>query len=144
MINGKEDCVFCKLVNGQFPISTVFEDDRVIGAMDIQPVNTGHLLVFPKIHAVHLTDLDPDLGAHLFKVAMRMSDALRASGIRCEGVNLLLADGEVAGQEIPHVHIHVIPRFSGDGFGFRFDDSYYILPERAELDEAARKIVQGL
>ena len=144
MINGKEDCVFCKLVNGQFPISTVYEDDRVICAMDIQPVNTGHLLVFPKTHAAHLADMGPDLRAHLFKVAMRMSDALRASGVRCEGVNLLIADGEAAGQEIPHVHLHVIPRFDGDGFGFRFDDSYFVLPERDNLDEAARKIAQSL
>ena len=110
MINGKEDCILCKLVNGQFPISTVYEDDGVIAAVDIQPVNTGHLLVFPKIHAAHLADLNPDLGAHLFTVAMRASEALRSSGVRCEGVTLKLVDGDVAGQEIHHVHLHVIPR----------------------------------
>ena len=140
MINGQEDCVFCKVVNGQEPVSTVYEDDSVIVILDIQPVNQGHLLVFPKTHAVHLEDLAPDLGAHLFKVAMRMSEALRASDIPCEGVNLLLADGEAAGQEIPHVHLHVIPRFESDGFGFKFDESYFTLPEREELDDAARKI----
>ena len=140
MINGQEDCVFCKVVNGQEPVSTVYEDDSVIVILDIQPVNQGHLLVLPKTHAVHLEDLDPDLGAHVFKVAMRMSEVLRASDIRCEGVNLLLADGEVAGQEIPHVHLHVIPRFDGDGFGFKFDESYWVLPIREELDEIASKI----
>ena len=140
MINGQEDCVFCKVVNGQEPVSTVYEDDSVIVILDIQPVNQGHLLVIPKTHAVYLEDLAPDLGAHLFKVAMRMSEALRASDIPCEGVNLLLADGEAAGQEIPHVHLHVIPRFESDGFGFKFDESYFTLPEREELDDAARKI----
>ena len=140
MINGQEDCVFCKVVNGQEPVSAVYDDDSVIVILDIQPVNQGHLLVIPKTHVVHLEGLASDLGGHLFKVAMRMSEALRASDIRCEGVNLLLADGEVAGQEIPHVHLHVIPRFDGDGFGFKFDDSYWVLPIREELDEIASKI----
>ena len=143
-IKGSEDCIFCKLVNGQLPLSAVYEDDRVIGAMDIQPVNAGHVLIFPKIHAAHLADLPPDLGAHMFKVAMKLSGALRASGVRCEGVNLMLADGEAAGQEIFHVHLHVFPRFEGDGFGFRFDESYFPLPEREELDEVAGKIRAAL
>jgi histidine triad (HIT) family protein len=144
MTPGSEDCIFCKLVNGQLPISTVYEDDRVMGAMDIQPVNTGHVLIFPKTHAARLADLSPDLGAHVFKVAMKVSEALRASGVRCEGVNLLLADGEAAGQEISHVHLHVFPRFKGDGFGFRFDESYFILPEREKLDETASEIRDAL
>ena len=122
----------------------VYEDDSVMVAMDIQPVNTGHLLVFPKTHAARLADLRPDLGAHMFKVAMEVSEALRASGVRCEGVNLLIADGEAAGQEIPHVHLHVIPRFKGDGFGFRFDESYFVLPEREELNETASEIREAL
>ena len=140
MINGQEDCVFCKVVNGQGPVSTVYEDDSVIVILDIQPVNQGHLLVLPKTHASYLAELDQDLGAHMFKTAMRAVEALRSSGVRCEGVNLLLADGEIAGQEINHVHLHVIPRFDGDGFGFKFDDSYWVLPDRSELDEIANKI----
>jgi histidine triad (HIT) family protein len=144
MIVGNEGCIICKLVNGQLPISKIYEDDRVIGAMDIQPVNTGHLLIFPKNHAARLADLHPETGAHMFKMAMKVSEALRASGVRCEGVNLLLADGEAAGQEIFHVHLHVIPRFEGDGFGFRFDESYFVLPEREELDETASEIRDAL
>lgn len=125
-------------------MSTVYEDDRVITVMDIQPINTGHMLIFPKNHAAQLADLHPDLGAHMFKVAMKISDALRASSIRCEGVNLFLADGEAAGQEIFHVHLHVFPRFDGDGFGFRLDENYFILPERDELDETASEIRDAL
>jgi histidine triad (HIT) family protein len=139
-----EDCIFCKLVNSQLPVSTVYEDDRVIGAMDIQPVNVGHVLIFPKTHAAQLTELPLDLGAHMFKVAMKISEALRASGVHCEGTNLLLADGEAAGQEILHVHLHVIPRFEGDGFGFRFHADYVVLPQREELDDIASKIRDAL
>jgi histidine triad (HIT) family protein len=140
MINENVDCIFCRLIHRELPISVVYEDEKVICFMDIQPINTGHLLIIPKTHATYLKDLKPDIGGHMFKIAMNMSESLRASGIRCEGVNLFLADGEVAGQEVFHVHLHVIPRFEGDGFGFRFDESYYILPEREELDETARKI----
>jgi histidine triad (HIT) family protein len=66
----------------------------------------------------------------MFKVAMRIGDALRRSGIRCEGIDLHLADGQVAGQEIFHVHLHVIPRFAGDGFGLKFGPRYKIRPSR--------------
>ena len=144
MTTENKDCLFCKLINRELPISEVYEDEKVISFMDIQPINPGHLLIIPKTHATYLKDLKPDTGGHMFKTAMKMSESLRNSGIRCEGVNLFLADGEVAGQEVFHVHLHVIPRFSGDGFGFRFDDSYYVLPEREELDDIARKITKTL
>jgi histidine triad (HIT) family protein len=137
MSNGQEDCVFCKVINGQERVSTVYEDDSIIVILDIQPVNQGHLLVLPKTHASNLAELDQDMGAHMFKTAMRATEALRSSAVRCEGVNMILADGEIAGQEINHVHLHVIPRFDGDGFGFKFDDSYWVLPDREELDEVA-------
>jgi len=77
--------------------------------MDIQPVNSGHLLVIPNLHAQGLADLQDELAAHIFRVAKRLSTALRSSGIKCEGVNLFLADGEAAGQEVFHVHLHVFP-----------------------------------
>lgn len=144
MKSKNEDCIFCKLVDGQLPVSTVYEDNKVLGAMDIQPVNVGHVLIFPKNHVAQLADLHPSLGAHMFKVAMKISEALRVSGIQCEGINLLLADGEVAGQEVLHIHLHVFPRFEGDDFGFRFNDDYFILPQREELDDIASKIRDAL
>jgi diadenosine tetraphosphate (Ap4A) HIT family hydrolase len=88
--------------------------------MDIQPVNPGHLLVAPRVHAPSLARMDPEVGGWLFRVGMELAQAVRRSGIRCEGVNLFLADGAAAGQEVFHVHLHVIPRFSADGFGFQF------------------------
>jgi histidine triad (HIT) family protein len=113
----------------------VYEDDRVMAFMDIQPVNAGHLLVVPR----------EEMGGHLFQVGMKLADAIRKaaprqSGVRCEGVNLFLADGEAAGQEVFHVHLHVIPRFRGDGFGVRFGPDYGRLPGRATLDEVAAGI----
>jgi histidine triad (HIT) family protein len=108
--------------------------------MDIRPVNAGHLLVVPRAHACHLADMDSETGGHLFRVGMRLATAVRRSGVHCEGVDIFLADGEAAGQEVFHVHLHVIPRYWGDGFGFRFGPGYGKLPGRAELDDVAAGI----
>jgi histidine triad (HIT) family protein len=76
----------------------------------------------------------------MFKVAMCIAEGLRKSGVKCEGVNLFLADGEVAFQEVYHVHLHVIPRFEGDGFGLRLSPNYGFRPTRKELDQIADRI----
>jgi histidine triad (HIT) family protein len=113
--------------------------------MDIQPINPGHLLVVPNQHASSLADLPEEVGAHMFSVAQRLAIALRKSdALRCEGVNLFIADGAAAGQEVFHVHIHVIPRFRGDGFGFRFGPGYGHRPQRSELDSIADQICQAI
>jgi diadenosine tetraphosphate (Ap4A) HIT family hydrolase len=135
-------CVFCDIVAGHAPASILFEDERTITFLDHRPVTPGHMLVVPRRHAAFLADLDPEDGAQLFRVGMRGAAALRASSLRCEGVNFHLADGEVAGQEVFHVHLHVVPRFAGDGFGLRFPPDYRIR-ERAELDEAAAAVREG-
>jgi histidine triad (HIT) family protein len=108
--------------------------------MDIQPVNAGHVLVVPDEHATHLADLPEDTGAGMFRVAQRMAAALYQSGLDCEGVDLFLADGEAAGQEVFHVHLHVIPRFAGDGFGLRFGPDYSNRPDRETLEATAKRI----
>ena len=135
-------CVFCDIVAGHAPASIVFQDERTITFLDHRPVTPGHMLVVPRRHAAFLADLDPEDGAQLFRVGQRGAAALRASSLRCEGVNFHLADGEVAGQEVFHVHLHVLPRFTGDGFGLRFPPDYRIR-ERAELDEAAAAVREG-
>jgi histidine triad (HIT) family protein len=136
--------VFCEIVNGTAPASIVYADEQAMAFMDIQPVNEGHLLVVPRIHAASLAGLDASSGCHLFGLAMDLSEAVRRSGVRCEGINLFLADGEAAGQEIFHVHLHVIPRFHGDGFGMHFAPEYYELPGRALLDQIAQRIGQAM
>jgi len=108
--------------------------------MDIQPVNPGHLLVIPRTHAELISQVQPATAARMFEVGQRFAEAVRSSGVRCEGVNLFLADGQAAGQEVMHVHLHVIPRYRGDGFGFRFGPHYLQRPERRELDAVARHI----
>ena len=134
------DCIFCQLLAGAAPASFVYRDEVCAAFMDIQPVNPGHLLVVPLAHAADLAALPPETGAQLMRVAQRLAAAVRQSGVRCEGVDLFLADGEAAGQEVFHVHLHVIPRYTGDGFGFRFGPEYDKRPPRAELERIAAAI----
>jgi histidine triad (HIT) family protein len=109
--------------------------------MTIGPVNDGHAMVIPKQHVAALADLDEAAGRQLFTIAQRTAAAIRASGLRCEGINLFLADGEAAFQEVFHLHMHVFPRFRGDSFQLLADWSYQ--PSRAQLDAAAHAITQA-
>ena len=133
-------CVFCRIVEGTAPASIVYTDEKAVGFMDIRPVNPGHVLVIPRKHIAQLSELDEETGAHIFKVAMRIAEAVRRSGVKCEGINLFLADGEAASQDVFHVHLHVIPRFKGDHFEIRVKPGHCLKPSRRELDETAEKI----
>lgn len=137
-------CIFCDIIRGQSPASMVYADDQAVAFMDIQPVLAGHLLVIPRVHAASLAELDPDVGAHLFRVGMKLAAAMRRSALHCEGVNFFLADGVAAGQDVFHVHLHLLPRFQGDGFGFRFPPGYWDRPGRDTLDAQAAQIREAL
>lgn len=139
-MTNNSDCIICQLVSRELEISLLHEDDLCSAFMDIQPVNPGHLLVVPNRHAAYLSELNVEEGAQIFRVGHRLAAALRKSGVKCEGVNFFIADGEAAGQEVFHVHLHVFPRFSGDGFGLKLPPEYTDRPERKELDEIAEKI----
>jgi histidine triad (HIT) family protein len=135
------DCIFCKILSGDSPASVIYRDDLVAAFMDIQPVNLGHLLVVPIRHAPLMADVTAEEAAALMRVAQRTTAALRASTLRCEGVNYFLADGEAAMQEVLHAHLHVFPRFKGDNSGLRFSPEYYSRrPPRHELDQQAAEL----
>lgn len=135
-----KDCVFCQIVKGTAPASVVYTDERVMAIMDVQPVNPGHVLIIPKTHAARLSELDEETGGYMFKIAMRVAEALRQSCVKCEGINFFLADGEAAFQDVFHVHLHVIPRFRGDGFEIKVGHDYGSRPDRRELDKIAERI----
>ena len=136
------DCIFCDIVANRVEASFIYRDSRVCAIMDIQPVNPGHVLVIPNKHAAYLSDLDEEIGAHMFRIANQIAKAIRKSEIKCEGINFFLADGEAAGQEIFHVHLHVFPRFCGDGFGLKFGPEYFQQTNRSELNEVAEKMLR--
>lgn len=120
----------------------VYEDPLLIGFLDINPVNEGHLLIAPRSHVQDLADLPRGTLAAMATLAQRLAAGLRLSGLRCEGVNLFYADGEAAGQEVFHSHLHVIPRYGGDPFQITSDwDSP---PSRSTLDRHADLIREAI
>lgn len=136
--------IFAEIIAGRSPASVVYRDAQVVAFMDIQPINEGHVLVVPVQPARFLAELDEAVAAHLFVVGQRVAGAIRASGLPATGIFIFLADGATAGQEVPHVHLHVVPRFAGDGLSFTLPEHYSTLPEREALEEAALKIHSAL
>lgn len=134
-------CIFCQIVRGEAPVSLVYADDKISVFPTTEPVNPGHLLIIPKVHATFLSDLKPETAGHIMIIAARLAATIRKSRFKCEGINLFVADGEAAGQEVFHFHLHVYPRFRGDGFGFKYDKSKsFVWMKRTELDEIAQEI----
>jgi histidine triad (HIT) family protein len=139
-----EQCFYCGIIKGIIPSSIVYSDEKVVAVLDAEPVNPGHVEIFPKTHIAQLSDLDEETGALMFKTAMRIADALSQSSVKCEGINLLLADGKAASQHIMHVHLHVIPRFAGDNFEIgvksKFGLKRTIRLNRIQLDKIANEL----
>ena len=133
-------CIFCDILAGLAPANFVYRDDRCAAFVDIHPVNPGHVLVVPLAHAAQLSELDRESIGSILVVAQRVDIALQSSVIKCEGVNLFLADGRAAGQDVMHVHLHVIPRYPGDGHHLRFSPTYFKLPASTELEANAELI----
>jgi histidine triad (HIT) family protein len=138
------ECPFCKIREGQLPASVVHQDPICTAFLDVQPINPGHVLIIPNEHVESFIELSSGTRDHLFQLSQTISEALRKSGIKSPGVNLFLADGKEAMQEVPHFHIHIIPRFEGDGFEFNFSPTYFELPTRDELEKNAEHIRQAL
>lgn len=134
-----EDCVFCQIVNKKSPASVLYEDDDVIAFMDIKPVTKGHALVIPKKHFVTLDDCDEETAKKMVAVLKKLNKAI-SRAVKSEGILNLVANGEAAGQEVFHLHFHIIPRFKNDGFSFRFPDDYEVKKSREELEKTAKLI----
>jgi diadenosine tetraphosphate (Ap4A) HIT family hydrolase len=109
--------------------------------MDLNPVTPGHLLVVPREHAVGLEDIDKTTGAHVWSVGHGLARALRRSSMRCEGINVFLCDGEVAFQTVFHFHLHIIPRYAGDGWSIIHASAQR---ERSLLDSDAEAIKDAI
>lgn len=141
-MDNSTNCIFCRIVRGEAEASIVFEDEGVVAFLDAHPVAEGHTLVVPRRHAAHLEALEDTSGAAMFSGGRRVAMALRSQG--ADGVNLHLADGAAAGQTVFHVHLHVIPRRNGDGFGLRIHFGSRPTPDRAVLDSMAARLRQAV
>ncbi len=110
----KEDCIFCRIANGEIPSRTLYEDEMFRVILDLSPATRGHALILPKQHADSLYDLPEETAAAAMALAKRIADRMRQR-LGCDGLNLVQNNGKTAGQTVPHFHMHVIPRYDGDG-----------------------------
>ena len=136
-------CIFCDLIKGAAEVSVCYEDATAIAFMDVQPVNSGHVLVVPRDHYESLLDVPHDVGMHLFEVAMRLGPIVRkVTG--CDDMNVVVNSGEAAGQNVFHYHVHLIPRRHGDGFDIPLPFPGSDMPDRTFLDATAARIIASL
>lgn len=110
------DCVFCKIVDEEIDAEVVYENDYAMAFLDANPVVDGHTVIVPKEHFERFSDLTEEVATGVFSVLREVNEAI-LTGLEADGTNVGLNDGEAAGQAIPHTHVHVIPRYSGDGGG---------------------------
>ena len=133
-------CIFCRIVEGREKASFVAQGSDAVAFLDLHPINEGHTLIVPRKHAVSIAEVDEVAAAAMWSLARRVAAGLRASGLRCEAINLFVADGAAAGQEVFHSHLHVIPRWQGDGFGIKFPPHYGAAADRKTLDDVAARL----
>lgn len=110
------DCLFCRIVDDRTGSQVVWEDELTLGILDINPVTDGHSLIIPKEHCDGLDGIAVNTAARMMNVAQELGAALKRANLRCDGLNLFFADGEAAFQTVFHSHLHVFPRYEGDGF----------------------------
>jgi histidine triad (HIT) family protein len=138
-----DHCTFCDLIKGAAEVSVCHEDADSIAFMDIQPVNAGHVLVVPRAHYNSLLDVPPELGMHLFRVTMRLANAIRKV-TSCDDMNIVVNSGAAAGQDEPHYHVHIIPRRHGDGFEIDLPFGGSAMPDRTVLDAMAVQLIAAM
>lgn len=133
--------IFTRILRNELPASFVHRDEVVAAFLDIQPLTPGHTLVVPVLEIASLSDLPPEILARVTALGQEIGLAIRAADPSVTGINWLLCDGPDAGQEVPHIHLHVIPRRKGDGLRFGGKGSK---TERADLDDWASRITVSL
>lgn len=109
-----DDCIFCRIVKGELPCYKLYEDDAIVSFLDIFPIHPGHALVVPKKHSVDIFDTDENTMKRMISVAKNLSPAVMKAA-KADAINIGMNNGEAAGQEVPHAHMHIVPRYKGDG-----------------------------
>lgn len=135
-----QTCTFCKIISNKLSSSRVYEDKACIAFLDIHPINVGHVLIVPKKHVERISDLSSRAHHSLSSAIQTVVSKLQESSLKADGFNIFLSDGEVAGQEVPHIHYHIVPRMRGDKVETKFVAASNLDNSRKGLDEVANSI----
>lgn len=134
----KDDCIFCKLANGQIPTNAIYEDEDFKVIMDANPATKGHCIMLPKTHADNLFELPDEYGAKIMPLAKKCCKVLKEV-LHCDGINVLQNNGESAGQTVFHLHVHLIPRYDGDQVKIKWIEN----PATEDAQALAEEIRKG-
>lgn len=134
----EENCVFCKIVEGEIPSVTVYEDETFKAILDINPAAKGHVVILLKKHAANVFELQDEDAAKIFPLAAKIAGALKKT-FGCDGINILQNNGEAAGQTVFHLHVHVIPRYKGDNVNIMWKPG-----EPSDLETVAEEIKKNM
>lgn len=134
----KDDCIFCRIACGEIPSKTLYEDEQFRVILDLGPATKGHALILPKDHAANLYELPEETAAAVMKLAKKMALKMRDK-LHCDGLNLVQNNGETAGQTVPHFHLHLIPRYKGDGQNINWVPEK---PSQEELEAVRKEIAE--
>lgn len=135
------DCLFCKIIVGEIPSEKVFEDEDVFAFLDINPVNLGHVLVVPKKHCENLLDADSEVLKKIILVIPKIAKGVM-SGIGCDAFNLGVNNGAIAGQLVPHLHFHIMPRQEGDRHHLFMGKPYASAEEMKNVGEKIKTAIK--
>ena len=134
----KEDCIFCRIANGEIPSATIYEDADFRVILDLGPASKGHALILPREHAADLYELPDETAGKVLILAKKMASVMRER-LKCDGLNLVQNNGEVAGQTVRHFHLHLIPRYVNDGQRINWVPGE---PSQEELEAVRKEIVE--
>lgn len=140
---GSEGCIFCAIIEGRAPAEVVFEDEETLAFMDINPANPGHTLVIPKEHVRNIYDLDEQTAAAVMRTTVRVAQAIRRA-LQPDGMNLVQSNERAGGQDIFHFHMHIIPRWHGDGLRLaRPPEIRRTMPIKEAAAKISREVAKG-
>ena len=134
----KDDCIFCKIANGEIPSATVYEDSICRVILDVNPANKGHALIIPKEHFDNIYCMDAETAAKIFTIATEVAKAQKAE-LNPDGLNILQNNGEAAGQTVFHFHMHLVPRYIKDNVTMTWIPGKADTEELSALSKALRK-----
>ncbi len=134
-MSDKKDCIFCKIIKGEIPCYKVYEDEDFFAMLDIHPVNPGHLLLMPKKHSDTFLETDDKIIEKIFVVAKKLAESI-SRPLKTNDFSFTINNGELAGQIVQHLHIHIIPRFK--------EDNFINWPNKALSDEEMKKITEKI
>jgi histidine triad (HIT) family protein len=134
MSNEEKNCIFCKIIKGEIPCDKIFENKNFLVFLDIKPVSFGHLLIIPKKHTIWMQDVDDKTIGDIYKLAKKMMLALK-KGLKCDYIQI-----SVVGNEVPHFHIHLIPRYKNDNFKNLPTKKY----KNTETEKIKNKIIKAI